>query len=77
MADITITVPNAVLSRVLDAIAARNGYIAAVHGTKAQFAKSLIIAWIKREVKGYEAGLASESAINTANASVDNDISIT
>ena len=77
MADITITVPNPVLSRVVDAIAARNGYVAAVHGTKNQFAKAWMIQKIKDEVRGHEGSEAGRLAQLSASTAVDTDIAIT
>lgn len=76
MADITITVPNAVLSRVLDAIAATKGYKPS-DGTKAQFARNHIAAYIKDIVKSYEGSAASANARRLADTAVDSEITIT
>lgn len=77
MADITISIPSGVTARVLDAVALGNGYDATVHGTKAAFAKTVLIRLIKEEVRRVEARLAVDSAATTVNASIETDITIT
>lgn len=53
-ATITVTVPNAVLTRVLDAFANKYGYKAAGGQTKAEFARDRVIDFIKQTVKTSE-----------------------
>lgn len=77
MADITITIPNAVLSRVLDAVSVRFGYNAATDGTKAAFAKKQLIIWVKDIVRSHEGSAAGAAAQQAASESVDADITIT
>ncbi len=48
MANITITIPDEVLSRCVDAIAARHNYNADLDGTKPAFAKSQLVVWIQK-----------------------------
>lgn len=74
MASITITIPDAVLTRVLDAIAARHGYDPLTDGTKAQFAKSVVIGWLKKEVVEHEANTAAASAASTQAAAANSQI---
>ena len=76
MANITITIPDAVVPRVLDAVSARNGYNTATDGTKAQFAKAVLVRWLKAEVVGYEKNKASEEAADSAGQLAKNEIAI-
>jgi hypothetical protein len=71
MAQIQITIPDAVLPRVVDAFAATYGYQPTIDGapnpeTKAAFAKRQVIAFIKRTVADREAGAAADAARSTA-----------
>jgi len=77
MATITLTIPDGVIDRVRDAIAARNGYNPAIHGTKGQFAKTWIIQKVKEEVKSHEGSAAGAAAQQTACDAVDAQITIT
>lgn len=70
MATISITVPDAVVPRVLDAMADTYTYDPATDGTKAQFAKKQIAAHVKSIVVAYETRIASEEAAATAQAAV-------
>lgn len=74
MAQITINIPDAVVSRVLDAMAARHGWTAESGQTKAQFVKSVIIKQLKDAVKSHEGNVAVQSATEVTNAAVDADI---
>lgn len=76
MASITITIPDNVLTRVLDAIAARNGYNSATDGTKAAFAKAIVIKWVRREVIDYEANSAGQTASTSTRTQSESDISL-
>lgn len=77
MADITITIPNAVLSRVINALTfdyqptLDNGTPNPT--TRNQHAKQQIIKFIKNRVRTFE----QETAIRNLTASVENDITIT
>lgn len=73
MASITITIPDAVVSRVLDAFATFYNHNPAVDGTKAAFAKAQIGKYAKGIVKDVE-GRAADAA---SRASVETDIAIT
>lgn len=70
MADITITVADAVLTRVLNAIAARHGYNPATDGTKGQFAKATLVKWAKKEVVEYEATQALNAQTTTSQSEI-------
>jgi hypothetical protein len=74
MASISITIPDAVLSRVLDAFAARYGWESAGGQTKAQFAKSRVIEFIRDVVRAHEATAVAEAARVAAVAAVNADI---
>lgn len=77
MATISITVPDAVQTRVVDAICARKGYVAGQGQTKAQFVKAQIALFIKNEVKSYEAEQAAKTAFETAQTAAETDLAIT
>ena len=77
MADITITIPDAVALRVLDAFAFYFGYNPLTDGTKLQFAKARVMRFIKDVVLAYERKTAVESAATSATASVEADIILT
>lgn len=72
--DITLTIPDADLQRVLDAVAGSFGYNPATDGTKGQFTKKYVINFLKRTTKGYEANLAANSAAQTVQQQPDIDI---
>lgn len=73
MAQITITIPDGVLARVLDGIAINCGYDGQQDGTKAQFAKKIVTEFIKGNIKASE----SRVAIADAHNKVDTEILIT
>lgn len=77
MASITLTIPDPILNRVLDALAAKWGYNPAGGQTKAQFAKSALAAYVKATVKQYEAEVAAKAAFDSAQATTETDIAIT
>jgi len=76
MANITISIPDAVAARVLDAMAARYNWTAESGLTKAQFAKSVFVRLLKETVKMHEGQAATDAAIMTSNQQVDADITI-
>lgn len=77
MANITITIPDAVLQRVLDAVAATRNYNPATDGTKAQFARAVLIAWLKGIVVDHEGNVATNNAAASARTTANTDIAIT
>lgn len=74
MANITITVPDNQVDRVLDAIATRFKYNGT--GTKAAFAKAVLINFIIKTVKAVEGQACATAAIQTANAAVDSQVTL-
>lgn len=70
MAVVTVTIANAQLSRVLDAVAANTGYTSPeVNGvTKAQWVNAQLQAWIVDHVASKEARDAYSAAAAAANA---------
>lgn len=84
--DITITIPDEVMQRVLDAFAGSYGYQATIDDgqgnqipnpqSEAAFSKAQIRAYIKDVVRGYEARDAAETARVAAIAAVDADIEL-
>ncbi len=77
MANVTITIPDAVVDRVLDAIAGTYGYNPLLDGTKAQFGKKQLANFAKRTVRDYEAVRDSNLSYNQAIAAVESEINIT
>lgn len=77
MATISITVPDAVVARVLDAIAAQYGYDATRDGTKAQFAKAILARFMKEVVVAYEATAAGEASRKAAEDKAKTEVSVT
>jgi hypothetical protein len=71
-ADVTITIPDPQLSRVLDGIATSSNYDAykLPAETKAQFARRMMIAWVKAQVLQAEQRAARIQADASAEASV-------
>lgn len=76
MAQITITIPDAVAGRVVDAMAARYGWTTETGLNKTQFAKRIIVNLLKETVKMHESDIASRAAAQTASEAVDNQIDI-
>ena len=73
MAQVTLTIANADVDRVLNAL---GGYQDLIDGqpnpqTKSQFAQEKIITWLKNRVKNHEANVAAEVARAAANVQVD------
>ncbi len=78
MATITITIPDAVAPRVLDAVTGTFASDFVASGlTKAQYVKSYIVKDLKSIVRAYEAGLASSTAADSATAAVEQEIQLT
>lgn len=80
MAQITITIPDAVATRVIDGFCKRYNYPPTLEDgtpnpeTKAQFAKRKVLEFIKRAVQEAEVEDARNAAAEEASASVENDI---
>lgn len=70
MATITLTIPDAIVPRVLEAFALEYSYNPETDGTKAQFTKVKIVEFLKRTVREAEGALA----IKAAKLSSDNDV---
>jgi hypothetical protein len=74
-ADITITIPDAEVTRVLNAVAVMQGYtgLTPLGGaeTKAQFTKRWIRDLVKAQLKAVEGNAAAVSARATTDAAVD------
>jgi hypothetical protein len=77
MATISINIPDAVLGRVVDAMAARYGWTSDSGLTKVQFAKRILTGLLKETVKMHEGQIASAAATQTASSTVDEEINIT
>ena len=87
MADITITIPNAQLSRFVDAICYNNRYeenVPDVDGnvspnpeTRAQFARRMIIQYCVSHVESFEASRDAEQARMDAVTRVRSEVRIT
>jgi hypothetical protein len=82
MAQITITIPDAIASRVINGFAKRYNYSPTLEDgsanpeTKSQFAKRKVIEFIKAAVRETEIQDATNAAATTAAASVDTDIQL-
>ena len=82
MATLTLTIPNAQLSRVADAISTKFGYTGfeadgITPQTKQEFVRKILIKYLKRNVAEHEAGTAGAAAFNAALADVETNVSIT
>lgn len=69
MATITITIPDASVTRVQDAIATKYGYTVA-DGTKAEFLVATLRNWLKMTVCDVEVQTAVGTAADTAEAEI-------
>lgn len=86
MATISITIPDPIAARVVNAVAYNNGYtdtVTDMNGntipnpiSKAQFCKNLVKGWIKANVVSYEAAMAADAARLEAIASAEANITI-
>ena len=68
MAQITITIPDDKIQDVLDAFADNFGYDSESGKTKAQFAKGILITWIKREYLSWKGDTAKASSASDLDA---------
>jgi len=76
MATISITIPNAIANRVMDAMAYQHGYQDIVDDkpnpeTKVSFCKKVMIKMVKESVKAYEANRDAEAARKLAIANAE------
>lgn len=55
MAQVTITINDASVARVLDALCGLYNYNPAVHGTKVDFAKQCLMRWLQQSTLDWEA----------------------
>jgi hypothetical protein len=82
MATITITIPDAIASRVINDFAQRFNYSPILEDgspnpeTKNQFAKRKLIEYIKQSCREAEIQNATNTAATTAGTSVDTDIQL-
>lgn len=76
MANITLTIPDAQLARVVDAVCVVHGWTQASGLTKPQFAKQVLRDIVASIVRTHEGTLAAEQARTAAEAKVTNEIVI-
>lgn len=88
MATITLTIPDPVLNRVVNAVAANYGYQSTVPNpsipgqfisnpeTKTQFAKRQLNIFLKENVKSYEVNLAIDASRQSTLTSVETEIQL-
>lgn len=65
MAQISLTIPDAALDRVIDALCARGTWTPELGIPRGQFAKQQLAAWLKEEVKAYERAKAERAVFLT------------
>lgn len=78
----TITIPEAQTSRVVDGIVYQHGYQDQIEGednpqSKKSFIKEKLIAWVKSNVRSWEANRDADTARESAISDVDENVSIT
>lgn len=81
MAEVSITIPNGQLQRVLNGFAVSYGYQDVIEGqpnpqTKAQFLKATVIKIIKDAVKSAEAQTAASAARDAVHQDVDGNLTL-
>jgi len=78
MASTVLNYPDAVATRIVDALCAKGGWRSVpLDGARGTFAKQVLGQLLKNVVQDYEMNLAGDPARATAKASVDTDIVIT
>ncbi len=84
MADlkISLVIPEALVTRVIEGIAYQHGYQDEIEGednpqSKGSFAKEKLLEWAKANVKAWEATQAANTARDAAIEDVDTDINLT
>ena len=76
MATITLTIPDAALPRVVDALCAYGGQAADSPVAKGAFAKGVVGSWVKSIVRAHEAQQAAEAARLAAEVKADAEVTI-
>lgn len=87
MPTLSVTIPDAIFVRVLNAVAYNNGYTDTITDissgisipnpmTKGQFCKNLVKTWVMNNVRTYESTKAADLARDAAIASVETEITI-
>jgi small neutral amino acid transporter SnatA (MarC family) len=77
MAIIPLNIPDAVLPRVIDALCAHGGREEDSTVPKPQFAKAVLVAWVKDVVYAHEARIATEQARIAADKKARAEVVIT
>jgi len=77
MATVSVTIPDKVLPRVLDAFATAYSYNPKTDGTKTVFAQGKVADYVAEVVKGHEVAVAAETARLAADAKVESEVVIT
>lgn len=92
MATITITIPNPILNRVIDAYAYQHGYQDEIPSvdpgtrrdikipnpeTKNLFVRRMLVRHVKQAVRAYEGRLAEDAARQDAHDKAENEINLT
>lgn len=80
--NISISIDNTQLTRVITAMCASGGYQSTINGqpnsqTQAQFTKQMLIIYVMNAVKQVEAQVAVDTARTTAISNIDSQIVIT
>lgn len=63
MATISLTIPDAALPRVIDALCARGHWSTETGVAKGPYAKTVLAQWLKEEVQRYEKAQAEQAAL--------------
>lgn len=71
MAQITLTIPDEHIQRILDAFAAVHGYDPVNNGTKAQFARAKLRDFVKEIVVRHELSERQRQAVDKLQSEVD------
>jgi hypothetical protein len=71
MAQITINIPDAVLPRVINGLCDNNGYTVGSGLTRAQYAKKVVIDYIKGNVAALEGGTADRNIRQNVQTELD------
>jgi hypothetical protein len=70
MASITLAIPDALTTRVLNGFCGLHGYNAATDGTKAEFMRKTLLQMVKRDVLEFEGNAAQRTALTTGGTDV-------
>jgi hypothetical protein len=77
MATITLTIPDAALPRLVDALCALGGWEADSPIARGAFARGVLIAWARDQVVAHEARLARQAAEQEASTKARVEVVIT